>query len=173
MLFRSRLFVTEDPEGGKRGQAFAAAVLDCAYDDVRLRSINDPNPIDVSAWAGGGMVLAVEVKQLVVDESTALVLAKDAAGNGCDRALLVALHPAQPHFDREHIRHEALVNHGVLVEACASVEELVARVLIGSRLPLTDAAIRIQEWYSARMAEHGLADESRERWASLCEGLGI
>jgi hypothetical protein len=169
----ARLFVTEDPEGGRRGQAFAAAVLDCAYDDVRLRSINDPNPIDVSAWAGGGMVLAVEVKQLVVDESTAVALAKDAAENGCDRALLVALHPAQQHFDREHIRHEALVNHGVLVEVCASVEELVARVLSGSRLPLTEASIRIQEWYAARMAEHGLVDESRERWANLCKGLGI
>jgi hypothetical protein len=167
----ARLFVTEDPEGGKRGQAFAAAVLDCAYDDVRLRSINDPNPIDVSAWAVDGMVLAAEVKQLAVDESTALALAKDAAENGCDRALLVALHPDQPHLDREHIRHVALAHHGVLLEACVSVEELVARVLIGSRLPLAEAALRIQEWYAARMAEHGLPVQSQERWANLCSGL--
>jgi hypothetical protein len=110
------LFVTEDHEGGRRGQAFAAAVLDCAYTSVRLRTINDPGRIDVSAWEGDAMALAVEVKQLPVDEGVALDLAADTAAAGCDRALLVALDLRQPLLDRERVRQDGLAGHGVLTE---------------------------------------------------------
>jgi hypothetical protein len=169
----AREFVTENPEGGRRGQAFTAVVLDCAYREVRMRSINDPQPIDVSAWEGDRMLLAAEVKQLPADESMALALAREAADQGCDRGLLVALDPSQRPLDRVRIRHDALIEHGVLVEVCASVEDLVARALIGSRMPLTDAARALQEWYPARMREHGLPLASEERWEALCAALSI
>jgi hypothetical protein len=167
------LFVTENPEGGRRGQAFTAAVLDCAYRNVRLRAINDPNPIDVSAWENDRMVLAVEVKQLPVDESVASALAEDAAEQGCDRALVVALDPAQPTLPRERIRYEALQAHGVLVEVCSSVDELVARVLLAARMPLTEAAVALQEWFAARLQQHGLPEATLERWETLCEGIAV
>lgn len=167
----ARLFVTEDAEGGRRGQAFAAAVLDCAYDDVRLRSINNPRPIDVSAWSDGAMRLAVEVKQAIVDESVALALAEDAADAQCDRAVLAALHPQQPHIDKAHLRREALERHGVLVDVAASVEELVATVLLPARLSLTTAAERLQEVVLRRLDEHGLPEETVQRWLGLCAGL--
>jgi hypothetical protein len=173
VLAVARLFVTENPEGGMRGQAFAAAVLDCAYPDVRLRRINDPQPIDVSGWDRSGMRLAVEVKQVPVDEAVALRLGADAAQYGCDRCLLVALDADQPPLDRERVRHESLRTHGVLVEVCTSVEELVSRVLLGSSLSLADAALRLQEWYAARMVEHGLSEASVERWVALCEALSV
>jgi hypothetical protein len=167
----ARLFVTENPEGGMRGQAFTAGVLDCAYDDVRLRSINDPAPLDVTVWKHGSVYLAVEVKQLLADEGTALAMAEDASDADCDRAMLVALDPSQRALDRTRIRQEALEMHGVLVEVCASVEELVARVASASDLKLPDLANRLQERVLVRLQEHGLLATTVERWATLCEGL--
>jgi hypothetical protein len=167
----SRLFVTEDPEGGKRGQAFAAAALDLAHDDVRLRSINNPNPIDVSAWESGRMILGVEVKQLPVEDSVALDLARDVAAASCDRALLIALHGAQLRFDLPRIRREALEVHGVLLDIAVSVEAVIAAVLMNSRLPLTGAATALQESVFRRIQEHDLSDASVERWLDLCDDL--
>src|SRR5205085_1724712 len=92
----------------------------------------------------------------VADEGTALALAKDASAAQCDRALLVALYPAQPTVDREHIRLAALEHHGVLVDVAASVQELVARVALLSDLPLPEFSTRLQERVLRRLEEHGL-----------------
>jgi len=165
----ARLFVTEKPEGGMRGQAFTAAVLDCAYDDVRLRNINDPNPIDVSAWLHRRMHLAVEVKQLPADEQTALTLAADAAAGECERALLVALDPGQPTLDRRHIRTRGLEDHGVLVNVLASVEDLVVHFAAMAERPLAELAVHLQQRVLVRLQEHGLPNASVERWMTLCE----
>jgi len=170
VLEAASLFVTEDPEGGSRGQAFVAAALDCTYTDVRLRSVNDPGHIDVSAWVADRMVVATEVKQLPVDESVALDLAGDAAEAGCDRALLVALDRGQPVLDRTRIRHESLLQSGVLTEVATSVPDLLGQVLLNSRLPLAEVASKLQEHYDARMAEIGLSEATRVRWNLLCRG---
>jgi hypothetical protein len=171
VLEAASLFVTEDPEGGRRGQAFAAAVLDCAYPAVRLRTINDPGRIDVSAWHGEAMRLAVEVKQLAVEEGVALELAADAADAGCDRALLVAFGPRQALLDRERIHHESLTNYGVLVEVTTSVREFVSSILLSADVPIVDVAYRLQHRFDARMIEIGVGSDSRERWNHLCRGV--
>ena len=47
-------FTDEDSEGGKRGQALAAAAFDLVFDDVRMGRINDPSrrfPGDVQGHA--------------------------------------------------------------------------------------------------------------------------
>ena len=46
-------FVRVAPEGGRRAQALAAAVLDCAFDDVELQAINSPHPGDVRVLSDG------------------------------------------------------------------------------------------------------------------------
>jgi hypothetical protein len=138
---------------------------------VRLRTVNDPARIDVSAWLADGMVLAVEVKQLPVDEGVALDLAADAAAAGCDRALLVALDLRQPLLDRARIRNDSLARHGVLAEVATSVRELVGAVLLSAGVALVDVARQLQEDFDSRMLEIGLSDETRERWSHLCRGL--
>ena len=75
-------FVRDAPEGGKRAQALAAAVLDCAFDYVELQSINSPHPGDVRVMSDGQVVLAVEAKQLPVGEAVASELSREAAELG-------------------------------------------------------------------------------------------
>ena len=81
-------FLKEDAEGGRRGQALVAALLDLAYDEVFLASINDPAGIDVAVRAACATVLGFEVKQKPVTEASALHLAEEAERAGVDRAVL-------------------------------------------------------------------------------------
>jgi hypothetical protein len=101
------LFVTEDPEGGKRGQALVAALFDCVYEDVDLRSINNPRPLDVRVLENDRIVLGAEVKQAAVAEDTGLHLAAEARELDCDKAVLVAIAVDQPPLDRDALRRDA------------------------------------------------------------------
>jgi hypothetical protein len=71
-------FVREDPEGGKRGQALVAALLDLLHRDVRLAPVNDPAGLDVRVRSESATILGVEVKQKAVEEASAHHLADEA-----------------------------------------------------------------------------------------------
>ena len=100
-------FIRSNPEGGRRGQALVAAVLDLAHDEVHLSGIHDPRPRDVAVLRGGEDLLFVEVKQKPVDADTADHLAREAKEASVDKALLVALAPDQEPLDRESVRRSA------------------------------------------------------------------
>ena len=123
-------FVREDPEGGRRGQAFVAAALDCAFDDVVLKSINDPKPGDVRVCRNGKVVWLVEVKQAAVDEVTALDLAASARALGVSLALLAVIADRQVPLDRERIRRNALKSYRVMLEVTESARELLGTIAV-------------------------------------------
>lgn len=170
LLTATEIFVSEDPEGGRRGQALAAAVLDCAFDDVRLRSINDPGAGDIRVFTATQQVgLAVEVKQLAVGQETPRNLAAEAAGLGADSALLVVLAPGHAALDREQARRHALADYGVVLEICESVRELVGAIAVFSS---TDAAHILQTLpgaYAQRLREHGVSIAGQQRWRDLMD----
>jgi SacI restriction endonuclease len=164
-------FVKDDPEGGRRGQALVAAVLDLAHDDVVLAAINDPRMFDVAVRDDGVETLGVDVKQKSVEEAAALHLAQEAAARGVDKVLLVALASEQRQLDRSRISQLAQEDHGVLATVYEGVRELLTQVALQSPLPLADFVRYLPEKYLLRMQEHGVSAEGQQYWTDLCSGL--
>jgi hypothetical protein len=163
-------FVREDPEGGKRGQSFVAAALDCAFSDVVLQAINDPNSGDVRVRDRNGRTAwIVEVKQVAVDESTAFALASEAQTMGVTLALLVVLADRHSPLDREQVRRRAIREHRVLLEVAESVRELVGMVAVFSMTTIEQIAASLPGRYALRMREHGVSEAAQRRWSELME----
>jgi hypothetical protein len=163
-------FIRSNPEGGKRGQALVAAVLDLAHDDVRLSGIHDPRPRDVTVLRGEEELLLVEVKQKPVGADTADHLALEAREASVDKALLVALASDQQPLDRESIRRSSDTAHGVLTLVYETVAELLTQVAIHSSLTASEIAECLPRGYLRRMQEHGVSEEGQRRWVDLCAG---
>jgi SacI-like restriction endonuclease len=170
LLTSTEDFIRSNPEGGRRGQALVAALLDLAHDEVQLGAINDPRPRDVAVRRGELDLLLVEVKQKPVGSDTADHLASEAADASVDKALLVALAPDQQPLDRESIRASAEAAHGVLLLVCESVAELFTQIAIHSSLTATEVAERLPSVYLRRMQEHGVSEDGQRRWVDLCAG---
>jgi hypothetical protein len=165
-------FLREDPEGGRRAQAFVAATLDCVFDEVDLQPINSPHPGDVRVSAEGKVRLPVEVKQLPVGEATALELAREAAELGADLALLVVIADRHSAIDRERVRREALRDHGVLLVTCESVTEFVASVAALSRTTASQLEADLPGAFAVRMREQEVSKHGQEAWRQLLEARG-
>lgn len=167
-------FVHEDPEGGRRGQALVAALLDLFGRDVRLSPVNDPSGLDVRVCASGQeTTLGVEVKQRLVEEAAAHHLAEEAREAGVDKALLVAIARGQRPLDREAIRAHAQERHGVLTVVYASIAELVSETVLHCPLTASEAVARLPELYLRRMQEHGVTEEGQRYWSDLCQGFEL
>lgn len=166
------LFINEDPENGRRGQALVAALFDLAFEDVRLPSIHNPTGLDVTVWSGGKLVLGAEVKQKPVVEASVLHLAQEAQARGVDKAIFVALSPQQRPLDRGTIRLNALRDHGVLVSVYESVPELASAVALASSLTAGAFAERLPNVYLKRLREHQVTVAGQQYWRDLCNGLG-
>jgi hypothetical protein len=160
-------YVREDPEGGRRGQALVAAVLDCAFEDVTLQSINSPHPGDVRVAAAGQMILPIEVKQLPAGERVALELAREAEELGADLAMLVVIAERQSPIDRERVRHEALSDFGVFVVICESTLELIASVAVLSATPAKEIEAQFPGAFAARLREQEVSRKGQRTWREL------
>jgi hypothetical protein len=163
------IFVSEDPEGGKRGQALVAAVMDCAFPSVQLRAINDPGASDIQVTDGKRVLLPIEVKQKAVEEQTGLDLAREAAAMRADKALLVVLAARHRPIDREQIRRRALDLHGVLVEVCESVRELIGVLAVFAGVPVDAIEQTLPGAYAVRLREHQVSENGQRRWRELVE----
>ena len=162
-------FVRDDPEGGKRGQALVAAVLDCVFSSVRLQPINDPRPGDVRVLSDGITVLPVEVKQAPVDESTGLELAAAVRELGAKAGLLVVLADRHSPINRDQLRRQALRQFGVALEVCESVRELIGVVAVFSGGTTQRIVDRLPTTYADRMREHDVSEAGQRRWRELLE----
>lgn len=168
----TELFVREDTEGGRRGQAMVAAALDCAFENVVLQPINNPRPGDVRVLRGNHVVWAIEVKQAAVEEQTAFDLAREAHALGASLAMLVAIADDQQPLDRERVRRRALKDHRVMLEVVESVGELLSTVCVFSTTTLEEMVERFPGHYAERMREHGVSMAGRRRWSQLVEARG-
>jgi hypothetical protein len=167
LIRAAELFIISDPEGGKRGQAFVAAVMDCAFAEVRLRGINDPGAGDVRVIEGKKVLLPIEVKQKTVDETVGIDLAREAAAMECDKALLIVLAEHHRPVDRERVRRTALSEHGVLVEICESVWELVGALAVFAGVRAAAIAESLPSAYAVRLREHEVSASGQRRWRDL------
>ena len=166
-------FIRDRPELGKRGQALAAAVLDCFLPRVELGGIHDPDAFDVVAFRDKQEPVpfqAVQVKQKIVGEDTAVDLAEAAARVGVPTALLVAVAQGQPPIDDAAIAARA-DSTGVVVVAVTSVPALLREVVIyGARTP-QEIAETLPRTFEDRMAEIGCDADAIEHWRELVTEL--
>jgi len=165
----AKLFCTENPEGGRRGQALVAALFDCVYDVVDLKRVNNPRALDVRVMQDDQIILGAEVKQVAVLEDAGLHLAAEARGLSCDKAMLVAIAVDQQPLDRDGLRDEALGKHGVLVHVAETIPELFAGVAVFAPTPASTIATLFPQAYAARMREHEVSIAGRGRWSALVE----
>jgi hypothetical protein len=163
----TEIFVREDPEGGKRGQAFVAAALDCAFDEVVLQPINNPRPGDVRVMRNGDVVWVVEVKQVEVEEQTAFDLAREARVLGASLAMLAVMADHHQPLDRDRVRRRALKDQHVLLEVTESAGELLSTICVFSTTTISQMVERFPGRYAERMREHGVSEAGRRRWEDL------
>ena len=169
LVAASEQFVREDPEGGRRGQAFVAAALDCAFDDVVLQSINSPRSGDVQVRREGQLAWIVEVKQMSVDEGVAFELAIEARARGVSLALLAVIADQQVPLDRERIRRQAIQDHRVMLEVTESVRELIGMIAVFSMTTIDQIVRELPARFAVRMREHGVSEAGQQRWRELIE----
>lgn len=166
-------FIADDPEGGRRGQALVAAVLDCSLPRVELGGINDPDAFDVVGFRNKADVIpspVVQVKQKVVGEDAALLLAEMASRAGSGAALLVAVAPGQPPLDDQAIA--ARVAHlGVVVVSITRLSDLFAGVAVFSQTPPEAIADGLPERLVTRLKEIGVREQSVDQLAALLDDL--
>jgi hypothetical protein len=165
------VYIADDTEGGRKGQALVAALLDLTHEEVYLAPINDPTGLDVTVGDEGRPLLGFEVKQKPVTETTALHLAEEARLLGVDKAILVALAPDQRPLDRQRIRNQALAEHRVLVGVWESLSELAASIALQAPISAAEFAAEVPRAYLRRMQEHGVSPAGQQYWADLSRRL--
>jgi hypothetical protein len=164
-------FVWNDAEGGRRGQALVAAVLDLAHDEVDLAAINDPRMFDVAVKEAGIEVLGVDVKQKPVDEASVAHLAREAALRSVDKVLMVALAQDQRPLDRPRVTATCLDEFGVAAGVIEGVPELLGQVALHAPIALCDFVQSLPARYLLRMQEQGVSGVGQQFWVDLCATL--
>lgn len=163
-------FLAEESEGGKRGQAFVAGMLDLVFGDVRMGRINDPSRRlvgDVQAMGGIQVLLAVEVRQKLVTDGDALAFARIASASGVANAAVAALSPEQPELDVVALRDEAEEQHAVLLTVVQSAGELISAALLWGN-ERTDSALRaLPQSVADRLHEIEASERSITRWMEV------
>lgn len=152
-------------EGGKRGQAYTAAVLDLVLDDVTMARINDPSrtaPGDVRSYSRG---FAIEIKQKSVDALEIRHFASECERFGFDQAGYVALAPGQEWLDVDELERAALVDFGVLLTVMCTPLAVVRLALLGG-LPVAEFLERFPTAYSKRLVDIEASRSTVEEWNS-------
>lgn len=167
VLQLAEAFIRQDPEGGKRGQAVAAALLDCAHAEVQTSAINNPRAFDVRVDTEGTPILAVEVKQKPVGDQEVLYLAAEAQGAGIDKALYAALAADQPWLDAIALRERAASESGVFLGVAIGVAALADLVLLGSAQPGNVIARELPVKILERLEQLRVSEAGREHWSGL------
>jgi SacI restriction endonuclease len=165
-----QLFAIEDPEGGSRGQAVVAAVLASAFPDIEVVPKNHPAPFDVKR-AGYPPPLVCEVKQQLVRPKEVMELTRRAFEHHADRAIYAALDPSQGELPVNRLVADALVRHGVFLDVCYDVRELVARVAVYSDVDVISLLADLPDQAAVRCEPSGVGKKGRRRLEALLRGI--
>jgi hypothetical protein len=128
MVEATSAFVDENSEGGKVGQALAAAILDLVFNDVRTRKINDPSrgwTGDVGVFVDGQVSLSVEVKQRPFTESEVLQFIDRLGADGVPRGLVAALAQSGVQLDSDRLTENARSRFGISLDIVVGARRLL------------------------------------------------
>ena len=168
-------YVSEDMEGGRRGQALVAAAMDMVWETVVSEKINSPSrhvPGDVVAYGSdeqaGVIITSFEVKQPPVKQSEVTNFAANLSTRQIGRGAYAALSPRQPALDRDQVR-TLEDRYGVFMSLYESPAELLEAALTWSRLTTEDFVATFPIRFLARLTELESSVDGRHRWASFFE----
>jgi hypothetical protein len=164
--------VDEDADGGKVGQALAAALLDLVFEDVRTKRVNDPGVKwtgDVGVFAGGVLVQSLEVKQKPMSESEILQFAARLAQAGIRRGIVLALNQGSVALPIPELKAKAAelysVEFGIFLRPSEVLEEAIR--WSGRDVPKTLEALPVRGLERLKQIE---ASPGRcEAWARMFE----
>jgi hypothetical protein len=162
-------FVADRPESGRRGEAFAAAALDCVLPRVELDGVFDPDAFDVIAFRASDdeiPSLVVQVKQKVVDEDTAVELASASMEEGVAAALLLAMAAGQHPLNQQSIAAR-VERFGVTVLAVTSAVELLESLAVFSVKTPQEIALSLPGAFESRMRAIGCEEDAIDHWREL------
>lgn len=166
---RAAAFIAADPESGRRGQAFVAAVLSLAYPEVESAKINDPSrkhPGDVRAGRDDEIAVYAEVKQKVIAGSELDRFAGQIAGTDRPIALYAAFANGPATVPLDKAAAAAVKKHGVLLAVYTDPVLLARDAAIWSGLPSAELAVRFDSAFSAWLVKMGCRDATAQEWAT-------
>jgi hypothetical protein len=164
----SSRFIAENPEHGKRGQAFLAACLSLVFDEVKTARVFDPSrhiPGDVSVSESGVPTLAAESKQRPTSSSEVLQFVARCREVAMSRAIVATLDPRQPPLDVNELRGVAWRDHGVHLSVMSGAAELLLSSLTWTSKLLDEAVREFPLLMAARLAELEVSNEGQQAWA--------
>lgn len=170
LVEKTEAFVIEDPEEGRRGQAFVAAAFDLVHDGVRSSRVNDPSrrmPGDVQLLERGAPVLAIEVRQKAVSQQDTMHFAEALRKGGVAAGLVAMLDPGQEDLDEQAVMEDAERVCGVFVSLAYGVSELLIQASVWSGLPLEGVLTDFPLHMLARLEEIEASEPALRAWGAL------
>jgi hypothetical protein len=167
LVAATSLFVNEDPESGKRGQALVAAVLDGVYSDVSTSNVHSSSrkiPGDVIARRDGSVFVSAEVKQKVVQGHQVLGFVDSLRAAGIARGIYAAIAVGQPSLTWDAFVMEA-ARRGVALAYFTSPGALLAAGAAWD--PSGTAFESLPERMMTRLRDVGASRQSQEEWARV------
>lgn len=163
-------FITSNPEGGRRGQAFVAAAFDLASPHVRSSRVNDPSrrfPGDVQLLDGAAAAMAIEVRQKVVSHIEALQFAESLRKAEVATGLVAMLDPAQYELDEYDLLVDAESLHGVTLGVAYGVQDVLMAATIWCGKPLATVLTEFPQRMVTRLEEIDTSRAGVRAWAQL------
>lgn len=170
MLQKTEVFVTNDPEGGRRGQAFVAAAFDLAFAKVRSGRVHDPSrrmPGDVQVLDRGAAVLAVEVRQKVVSHQDAMRFAEALRKGGVAAGLIAMLDPGQEELDEQAVMKGAEQHYGIFLSLAYGVPEILVAATVWSGASLGAVLTDFPQHMLGRLEEIEVDEAALHAWSGL------
>lgn len=160
---------TLDAEDGRIGAAAVAAAYAAAGHRVEARVVNDPGQTDVDVYAGRATTptLGCEVKQKIATDQDARDIAAGAREIGSSKALLAALHPRQPHLDRDGLCRWADEQEGVLLDIAHGFRDLFVRSITSGPATRAEFLGSYAKHMSHWLVELEASEQALDRWAAI------
>jgi hypothetical protein len=170
LIDASTRFLAEDPEAGRRGQAFVAAVFDLVFTEVRMGRIHDPSrklPGDVQGLQGGRVILAAEVRQKPVAETEVMRFAARLETARIRRGMVAALAAGQPSLPVEKLRRAVWERHKVMMMIMTQPVELLLGALAWGPRPVEEQLADFPARMLERLKSLEVSEVGQQTWVDL------
>jgi len=169
-------FVESNPEGGKSGQALAAAILDCVFepDQVQMKKIHDPSvssPGDVTV--GVPPWISVEAKQVPVTTSHVEAFLDACLDKGIQRARYLALNNYRYPRNIDTDRLARLYGERMSFEVSLSAADALNAVRSFATGPPGTQATHLARALLSRLQQIGFPPSGVEALTALLGELGF
>lgn len=166
-------FLAADTEGGKRAQAFVAAVMELAFpeEEVRTRRVNDPSrqfPGDVHVMVANTPIAAVEVRAKPVLPVEVTHFTSGLPEAGILRGILAVFADEHQALPSKELEDREWAERGVFLTIFESIAEMTRSAIAWSPLPLDLFLKRFPGVYARRLQELEVRENSLTRWIELC-----